>query len=72
LVLDEIARREDIGVSEADIEAELEKYSSRSGLTVPAVRAQLEQDGSIGRLVAGLRREKALAHALKQARVVEA
>ena len=72
LVLDEIARREDIGVSEADIDAELEKYASRSGLTLAAVRAQLEQDGSIGRLVAGLRREKALAHALKQARVVEA
>jgi trigger factor len=71
LVLDEIARREDIGVSEADIEAELEKYSSRSGLTVAAVRAQLEQEGALDRLAAGVRREKALAHALKQARIVE-
>ena len=72
LVLDEIARREDIGVSEADIEAELEKYSARSGLTVAAVRAELEQDGSLGRLAAGLRREKALVHAVKQVRIVEA
>jgi trigger factor len=72
LVLDEIARREDVGVSEAEIEAELEKYSARSGLTVAAVRAQLEQDGSLGRLAAGLRREKALGHALKQVRVIEA
>jgi trigger factor len=72
LVLDEIARREDIGVSEADIEGELEKYSARSGMTVAAVRAQLEQDGSLARLAAGLRREKALSHALKQVRVVEA
>jgi trigger factor len=72
LVLDEIARREDIGVSEADIEAELEKYASRSGMTVAAVRAQLEQDGSLSRLAAGLRREKALAHAMKQVHIVEA
>ena len=60
LVLDEIARRDDIGVSEVEIEAELEKYSARSGLTVPAVRARLEQDGGLERLAAGLRREKAL------------
>jgi trigger factor len=72
LVLDEVARREDIGVSEADIDAELEKYSSRSGLTVAAVRAQLEQDGSVGRLAAGLRREKALARILEQVKIVEA
>ena len=72
LVLDEISRREDIGVSEADLEAELEKYSGRSGLTVAAVRAQLEQDGSLERLAAGIRREKALTHALKQVRIVEA
>jgi trigger factor len=72
LVLDEIARREDIGVSEADIETELEKYSARSGMTVSALRDQLEQDDSLARLVAGLKREKALNQVLKQVRVVEA
>ena len=72
LVLDEVAKREDIGVSEVDIDTELEKYSSRSGLTVTAVRAQLEQDGSLGRLVAGLRREKALSRVMSAVRVVEA
>ena len=72
LVLDEIGRREDIGVSEADIETELEKYSARSGMTVSAVRAQLEQDESLARLAAGLRREKALSHVMKQVRIVEA
>lgn len=70
LVLDELARREDIGVSEADIDAELEKYSARSGLTVPAVRARLEDDGAIGRLAAGLRREKALLRVMEQVTVV--
>jgi trigger factor len=71
LVLDEIARRHDIGVSEVEIEAELEKYSARSGLTVPAVRARLEQDGGLERLAGGLRREKALSHVLQQARIVQ-
>ena len=71
LVLDEITRREDIGVSEAELDAELEKYSSRSGLTVPAVRARLEQEGGLTRVAAGLRREKALSRVLDQARIVE-
>ncbi len=72
LVLDEVARRDDIGISEADIEAELERYSSRSGMTVAAVRAQLEKEGGLDRLVAGLRREKALARIMKQVRIVDA
>ena len=71
LVLDEIARRDDIGVSEVEIEAELDKYSARSGLTVPAVRARLEQDGGLERVAAGLRREKALSHVMQQARIVQ-
>ena len=71
LVLDEVARREDIGVSENEIDAELERYASRSGLTVPAVRAQLEQEGSLERLAAGIRREKALARVMQQVKIVE-
>jgi trigger factor len=71
LVLDEVARREDIGVSETEIDAELERYSSRSGMTLPAVRAQLEQEGSLERLVAGLRREKALGRVMQQVQVQE-
>lgn len=71
LVLDEIAKRDHIEVVEAEIDAELEKYASRSGLTVPAVVARLEQEGGLGRLVAGLRREKSLNHVMRQARVVE-
>jgi trigger factor len=71
LVLDEIARRDQIEVSEADIDTELEKYSSRTGMTVPAVRARLEEEGGLSRLAAGLRREKALARVLQQAKIVE-
>ncbi len=71
LVLDEIARRDDVGVSETEIDAELERYSARSGLTVPAVRSRLEQEGGLANLAAGLRREKALSRVMDQARIVE-
>ena len=72
LVLDEVARREDIGVSESDLDSELERYSSRSGLTVAAVRARLEDEDSLERLAAGIRREKALKRVMDQVRVVDA
>lgn len=71
LVLDAVARRDDIGVSEAEIDGELERYSARSGMTVPAVRAQLEQEGSLERLAAGIRREKALGRVMQRIRIVE-
>ena len=71
LALDEIVRRDDIRVSEAEIDAELEKYAQNTGLTVPAIRARVEQEGGLGRLVAGMRREKALKHVMDQAKIVE-
>jgi trigger factor len=71
LVLDHVARREDIGVSEADIDLELERHSARSGLTLPAVRAQVEREGSLERLAGGIRREKALGRVMQQVRIVE-
>lgn len=60
LVLDEVARRERLTVSEADIEAEIARYAERTGRTAAAVRANLEKEGAISRLYAGLRREKAV------------
>jgi trigger factor len=70
LVLDEIVRREDVAISENELDAELEKYSARAGLTVPAVRARLEQEGGLERLAAGLRREKALSRVMDRAHIV--
>jgi trigger factor len=60
LVLDEVARREQIAVGEADVQAELERYAERSGRSAAAVRARLEKEGGLGRLYAGLRRERTL------------
>jgi trigger factor len=60
LVLDEVAQREGLTVSESEIEAELSRFGERTGRTTAAVRAQLEKDGGISRLATGLRREKAV------------
>jgi trigger factor len=70
LVLDEIARRESITVTEADLDKDVAEYAERSGLTPAAVRARLEKEGALSRLSAGLRREKAIDFVLSQAQVV--
>ena len=70
LVLDDVARREGITVTEGDVEAELERLASRTGRTVAEVRARLEKDGTIGQFYGGLRREKTVAFLLSRATIV--
>jgi trigger factor len=70
MVLDEIARREQITVTEADLDAELARYAEGAGRSVAAIRARLQQDGELVRLAAGLRREKAITWALAKATIV--
>jgi trigger factor len=60
LVLDEVARRQTLAVSAEEVEGEMARYAERTGRSVQAVRAQLEKEGAISRLYAGLRREKAV------------
>ena len=60
LVLDEVARRENLAVESDAVDAEIEKYAAATGRTSQAVRAKLEKDGGISRLYMGLRREKAV------------
>jgi trigger factor len=69
LVLDEIARRENLGIDPAELDKEIEQFAGRSGRTPAAVRAQLEKDGGISRLHAGLRREKAVDYAMSRAKM---
>ena len=70
LVLDEIARREQITVSGEDVDKEIERFATRAGRTPAALRAQLEKEGGISRLYAGLRREKAVDLALSRANIM--
>lgn len=72
LVLDEVARREGLAVTEEDVRREVERYAERTGRTPAAVRARLEQEGGIARLYAGLRREQAIDFLLARATIVPA
>ena len=58
IVLDEVARRENLAVSDEELEREVASFAERSGRTTAAVRAQLEKDGDLDRLRTGLRRER--------------
>ena len=69
LVLDELARRENLAVSSDDVDKEVEQFAARSGRTPAAVRAQLEKEGGLVRLAAGLRREKAVDFAMSRAKM---
>jgi trigger factor len=69
LALDEIARREQITVMAEDVDKEIERFAVRAGRTPAALRAQLEKEGGISRLYAGLRREKAVDLALSRAKM---
>jgi trigger factor len=71
LALDEVARREHIAVSEAEISAEVDRYAERSGRSAPAVRATLEKEGGIARLYSGLRREKTVDFLLSKATKIQ-
>jgi trigger factor len=71
LVLDEIARREQLTVSAEEVDKEIERFAERAGRTPAALRAQLEKEGGVVRLYAGLRREKAVDLAMSRARITE-
>jgi len=69
IVLDEIARRDSIDVTEDDIDTELQSYAERTGHSVAAIKARLQKDGELGRVAAGLRREKTVKHVLSLAKI---
>jgi trigger factor len=67
LVLDEVARRENITVSDADADEEIARFAERTGRTPAAVRARLEKEGGLGRVYAGIRRERTVEFLLSRA-----
>jgi trigger factor len=72
LMLDEIARRENIEASEEDLDKEVERFGERAGRTAAAVRARLDKEGALPRIRAGIRREKTLAWLIEKAVIVNA
>jgi trigger factor len=71
LVLDEVARREQVAVESGELDAEIERYAVATGRSSQAVRARLEKEGGISRLYMGLRREKAVDFLRARATIVE-
>ena len=69
IVLDEVAKREKIDVTDEDLDAELQRYADQTGHSVASIRARLQKDGELGRLAAGLRREKAVTYVMSQAQI---
>jgi trigger factor len=69
LVLDQVARRENLTVTEDELEKDVAQYAERTGLTPAAVRARLDKEGALSRLSAGLRREKAINFILSKAEI---
>ena len=70
LLLDEIARREQIEADAGDVDQEIERFAQRSGRTAAAVRATLEKERGLDRIRAGIRREKTMAWLMEKANVV--
>ena len=64
LVLDELARREQLDPTDEEIEREIARYAERTA-------AGLEKEGGLSRIRHGLRREKAVEFAMSKAAVSE-
>ncbi len=71
LVIDDIARREGLEATDEDVAREIERFAERSGRTPTAVRARLEKEGALGRIRAGVRREKTMIWLLERATISE-
>ena len=71
LVLDEVARREQLEVTDAEVDQEIERYAERSGRTPAAVRAALEKEGGLSRIYTGLRREKSIDFLMARATIAK-
>ena len=60
ILLDEIARREKLDASPADVEGEIARYAERLSRPVEQVRAQMEKEGGLTALRARIREDKTL------------
>jgi trigger factor len=71
-VLDRIAEKEKIFVTEDEVESRIAAMGASYNLTPQRMRAQIEQDGSLSELRAGLRENKVMDFLLKSAKIEEA
>ncbi len=72
IALDQLARRDELTVDAEAVTGEIARMAEALQRTPDAVRAQLEKEGGLPRLIMGMRREKALQHALGKVTVAQA
>jgi trigger factor len=72
LVLDAIAQRESVNITDTDINQEYARQSELSGRSVSAVRASVEKENKTNRLIDGLRRQRAIDLLMTRATIVKA
>jgi trigger factor len=72
LVLDAVAEAEQLGVSDAELTEHVVMQSRRYGLSPQEYADQMMKQGNLPALVAEVRRSKALAQLLEQAKVIDA
>jgi trigger factor len=72
LVLDKLAEREGLEVSEEELDADITGYAARAGRALAEVKAQLAQQDQLDQIRTGLLREKAVSHALSRATIAGA
>ena len=71
IVLDEVARREQLEPSGDEVEREIARYAEQTGRTPAAVRAALEKEGGLSRVHSGLRRDKSIDFLMARATISE-
>jgi trigger factor len=71
LVLDKIADTEQLSVSEAELSSWLVSQAPRYGMSPDQFAQELVNSGQVPAAVAEVRRSKALAHVMEQARIVD-
>jgi trigger factor len=72
LILDAIADKEEIGVSDADLSDQVVRQAQRSGVSPEVLAQQIMQSGQLGALVGDVRRGKALALVTQNAQITDA
>jgi trigger factor len=69
LLLEAIAEKEEIAASDAELDAEIEKFAQASQRPAPAVRRMMEKSGDLDALRHGLRERKTLDLLTEHARI---
>jgi trigger factor len=67
----ELARLGQLELTEAEVEEELGRIASRSGMSLPRLRAEISKDGRRAELMSRLLEDKVFAFALDRVKVVE-